>query len=252
MTLTRAPGAPLVLIPALNEERSVSQIVAGARSLGYPVCVVDDGSTDETAQMARAAGALVLRIPLNLGVGGALRCGFRYAIANGYSTVVQVDGDGQHNPSDIPPMLETMAKSDADMVIGSRFMACDAVHPVAPGRRLAMRVLAWRAGRAVHTKITDASSGFRVIRRPLLEHFAADYPVEYLGDTVEALIVAGHRGARVVEHPIRMAPRLHGSSTASVSASIWYVARVLLAASLVRGRSVPAPFGQVKLKAKHK
>jgi glycosyltransferase involved in cell wall biosynthesis len=241
------PLVPLVLIPALNEEHSVSHIVTAARSLGYPVCVIDDGSTDGTSEMARAAGATVLRLPVNLGVGGALRCGFRYAIAKGYSTVVQVDGDGQHNPRDIPAMLETMAQSEADMVIGSRFAVSNLTYPVALGRRLAMRLLAWRASRSVSARITDATSGFRVIRSPLLGYFAADYPVEYLGDTVEALIAAGHRGARVVEHPIRMSPRWHGNSSAGASAGVWYVARVLLAATLMRGRSPRAPLGQMQI-----
>jgi glycosyltransferase involved in cell wall biosynthesis len=238
---------PLVLIPALNEEPSVSHIVGTARALGYPVCVIDDGSSDGTAHVAQTAGATVLRLPLNLGVGGALRCGFRYAIAKGYSTVVQVDGDGQHDPRDIPAMLETMAESQADMVIGSRFAISDDAYPVTSGRRLAMRLLAWRASRSVKVRITDATSGFRAIRRPLLEYFAADYPVEYLGDTVEALIAAGDRGARVAEHPIRMSPRWYGNSTAGASAGVWYVARVMLAATLIRGRSSRTPFGQVQI-----
>ena len=220
-----------------TRERSIGQVVVASRSLGYPVCVIDDGSTDATAQTAQAAGATVLQLPLNIGVGGALRCGFRYAVAKGYSTVVQVDGDGQHNPYDIPAMLETLAASGADMVIGSRFADPKGGYQVGRGRRLAMRVLAWQGGRSVQATITDATSGFRVIRRPLLGYFAVDYPVEYLGDTVEALIAAGYRGARVVEHPIRMLPRSHGSSSASVPASVWYVMRVLLAASLMRGRA---------------
>ncbi len=246
MSTIQLTRAPLILIPALNEERSVSDIVTSARSLGYPVCVIDDGSTDDTAKMARSAGATVLRLPVNLGVGGALRCGFRYALAEGYSTVVQVDGDGQHNPCDIPAMLDLMAESGADMVIGSRFTHSPRAYAVTPGRRFAMRLLAWRASRSVGAPITDATSGFRAIRWPLLGYFAADYPVEYLGDTVEALIAAGHRGAHVMEHPIQMSPRWHGSSSAGVSAGIWYVARVLLAATLMRGRSLPPPPGDVQ------
>lgn len=238
---------PLVLIPALNEERSVSQVVLAARSIGYPVCVIDDGSTDATAHTAWDAGATVLRLPLNIGVGGALRCGFRYAVAKGFSTVVQVDGDGQHDPHDIPAMLDRMVTSGADMVIGSRFVGAERHYPVARGRRLAMRVLAWQGSKAVSATITDATSGFRLIRQPLLEYFAADYPVEYLGDTVEALIAAGYCGARVVEHPIQMSPRWHGSSSAGMLASVWYMVRVLLAASLMRGRSVQAKLGQAQL-----
>jgi glycosyltransferase involved in cell wall biosynthesis len=113
----------LIVVPALNEERSVGEVVARIRGLGYDVCVVDDGSTDATADHARAAGAVVLQVPLNLGVGGALRCGFRWALANGYDAAVQLDGDGQHDPHEVAALLTCMRETGADMVIGSRFVA---------------------------------------------------------------------------------------------------------------------------------
>ncbi len=226
----------LVIVPAFNEERSVGAVVASTRGLGYDVCVVDDGSTDATATNAHAAGARVLRVPVNLGVGGALRCGFRWALANGYDAAVQVDGDGQHDPHEIDGLLSTMRKTDADMVIGSRFAEGAGAYEVRSVRRFAMSLLARRAARATGTKVIDSTSGFRAIRRPLLDQFAASYPVEYLGDTVEALIEAGRAGAKIVEHPISASPRAHGSSSAGVLASMWYVARVLLAIELMRSR----------------
>jgi glycosyltransferase involved in cell wall biosynthesis len=247
VNVDQTQNGPLVLIPALNEERSVNQIVTTVRALGYPVCVIDDGSTDRTIHAAQSAGATVLQLPLNLGVGGALRCGFRYAVSSGYSTIVQVDGDGQHDPHDIPAILARMAESQAEMVIGSRFAMPVVTYQVALGRRLAMRLLAWCASRSAKVTITDATSGFRAIRRPLLEYFAADYPVEYLGDTVEALIAAGDRGAQIAEHPIHMSPRWYGSSSAGGSAGVWYVGRILLAATLMRGRSSRTLFGQVRM-----
>jgi glycosyltransferase involved in cell wall biosynthesis len=226
----------LIVVPALNEERSVGAIVATTRQLGYDVCVVDDGSTDATATRARAAGATVLRVPLNLGVGGALRCGFRWAIAHGYETVVQLDADGQHDPKEIGVLLDALRTSGADMVIGSRFVDGAGKYEVRGPRRFAMSVLARRAARITGTLVRDSTSGFRAIRRPLLDQFAASYPVEYLGDTVEALIEAGRAGARIVEQPISAAPRAHGRGSAGVAASVWYVARVLLATELMHKR----------------
>jgi glycosyltransferase involved in cell wall biosynthesis len=235
----------LIVMPALNEERSIGDIVMHTRSLGYEVCVVDDGSTDATAARARMADATVLQLPLNLGVGGALRCGFRWALAQGFDVVVQLDADGQHDPRDVARLLETMRERGADLVIGSRFVDGSGTYEVRGARRVAMRVLAARAARITGTPVIDSTSGFRAIRRPLLDRFAANYPVEYLGDTVEALIEAGRSGATIVEHPISASPRVHGSGSAGVLASVWYVARVLLATELMhnrrRGRPLTLP-----------
>jgi glycosyltransferase involved in cell wall biosynthesis len=226
----------LVIVPALNEERTVGDVVASTRALGYDVCVVDDGSTDATAARARAAGATVLGVPLNLGVGGALRCGFRWALAAGYDAVVQLDADAQHDPHEIDALIVAMKEANADMVVGSRFATGAGAYDVHPARRFAMSLLARRAERATGTRVVDSTSGFRAIRRPLLDQFAASYPVEYLGDTVEALIEAGQAGAKVVEHPISAAPRAHGSGSAGLVASTWYVARVLIAVELMHNR----------------
>ncbi len=231
-----APQHVLVVVPALNEEHSVGDVVATTRKLGYDVCVVDDGSTDATAARARAAGAIVLGVPLNLGVGGALRCGFRWALAHGYDAVVQVDADGQHDPAEAVALLARMQETGADLVIGSRFVEGAGEYAVHGARRFAMNLLARRAARATGVHVLDSTSGFRAIRRPLLDRFAMDYPIDYLGDTVEALIEAGRSGARIVEHPISAAPRAHGRSSASLAASIWYVARVLIATELMHNR----------------
>jgi glycosyltransferase involved in cell wall biosynthesis len=234
-------AAPVLLIvPALNEERSVGGVVAAGRRRGYDVCVVDDGSVDSTAAEAFKGGAFVLRLPVNLGVGGALRCGFRWALERGYDTVVQVDGDGQHDPALVQQLLEVLRDTDADMVIGSRFVDGAEPYTVRGARRLAMRALSARVRRVAGLHVLDSSSGFRAIRRPLLDRFAAEYPVEYLGDTVEALIEASSAGAKIVEHPIAMTPREHGSGTASSLASVWYVLRVIVAIELQhKRRTVP-------------
>ncbi len=234
-------GRTLVVMPALNEEKTVEDVVRATLAAELPVCVVDDGSTDATGERARAAGATVLRLPLNLGVGGALRCGFRYALAHGYDTVVQVDADGQHDPTQIELLLDVLAETGADMVIGSRFGQGSGPYEVRSIRRFAMRTLARRAAQITGLQVADSTSGFRAIRRPLLDRFAADYPVEYLGDTVEALIEAGRAGARVVEHPIAMSPRAHGTSSARRLASLWYVVRVIIAIELMHNRTRRRP-----------
>jgi glycosyltransferase involved in cell wall biosynthesis len=231
----------LLVVPALNEQNSVGGVVTAARDQGYDVCVVDDGSDDETAARTAAAGARVLRLPVNLGVGGALRCGFRWALSRGYCTVVQVDADGQHDPGQVSVLLDVLERSGADMVVGSRFVAGSGDYQVHAVRRLAMRLLSARVRRVAGVRVHDASSGFRAIRRPLLDYFAADYPVEYLGDTVEALIDAGRSGASIVEHPIAMTPRTSGRGKAGVLASLWYTLRVLIAIELQYRRRSVAP-----------
>jgi glycosyltransferase involved in cell wall biosynthesis len=235
------PGRVLLLVPAFNEERTVGAVVSDARELRYDVCVVDDGSTDATAVRAGEAGAHVLRLPVNLGVGGALRCGFRWALEHDYDTVVQVDADGQHDPAQAATLLDAMRASHADMVVGSRFAAGAGPYRVRAVRRLAMRVLSARVRSATGVRVLDCSSGFRAIRRPLLDRFAAEYPVEYLGDTVEALIQAGRAGAGVVEHPIAMGARAHGAPSAGALASLWYVLRVVVAIELLYERGSAPP-----------
>jgi glycosyltransferase involved in cell wall biosynthesis len=223
----RHPGHDvLVVIPAWNEEASVGTVVTAVLARGYPALVVDDGSLDRTAEVAERAGATVLRLPVNLGVGGALRCGFRYAVTEGYRAVVQCDADGQHDPAEIARLLETMHTTGAELVVGSRFADPTREYRVGLARRLAMHHFARLASRRAHTPITDATSGFRAIGGTLLGSFAASYPAEYLGDTIEALARAGRSGARVIEIGVHMRPRASGVSSATTLQSIWYLVRV--------------------------
>lgn len=231
---------PLVLIPALNEEQSVATVVASARGLGYEVCVVDDGSSDRTSERARDAGAHVLRLPVNVGIGGALRCGFRWALRNGYDTVIQVDADEQHDTAEVRPLLDAMRSTGAEMVIGSRFMSGSGDYEVKRARRVAMAALSRRVARITGVRVFDSSSGFRVIRRPLLDRFASDYPVEYL-DSVEALVDAGHTGAKIVEQPVAMSQRTAGEASSGTLTSIWHVVRVLIAMELMHKRRPRGP-----------
>jgi glycosyltransferase involved in cell wall biosynthesis len=226
----------LVLIPAFNEEGCVAQVVREVVQHGYAALVIDDGSVDRTAEKAEREGATVLRLPVNLGVGGALRCGFRYALTHGYSTVVQCDADGQHDPAEIAVLLDAMRAHDAELVIGSRFGPDDHDYQVGTTRRFVMHRLAHVATRRTGTPITDATSGFRAIGGRVLGSFAASYPAEYLGDTIEALAQAGRGGYRVAQVGVHMRPRASGVSTSSSLASIWYLVRVIAAVWLQRFR----------------
>jgi glycosyltransferase involved in cell wall biosynthesis len=230
------PGGVLVVIPAFNEGGSVGGIVTAVRALGYPALVVDDGSQDRTSDAAGAAGAVVLRLPVNLGVGGALRCGFRYAVIHGYRVVVQCDADGQHDPAQIATLLDAMREHDAQLVVGSRFASGSGSYETGRVRRAVMRRLARMASRRTGVTITDATSGFRAIGGNLLGAFASTYPTEYLGDTIESLARAGRAGYRVVEVPVEMRAREVGVSTASSISSAWYLVRVVAAVWLQRYR----------------
>ncbi len=225
---TRPRTRTLVVIPAYNEQATVATVVRGVIASGLDVLVVDDGSADHTSLEAAAAGATVARLPINLGVGGALRCGFRWAVANGYDSVVQCDADGQHDPADLHRLLDAADELDAHLLVGSRFITADGFQATWL-RRVPMRLLSRIATHSAGVPLTDTTSGFRVIREPLLSEFARAYPVQYLGDTFEVLVQAGRRGYRVREAAVTMHERAGGVPSAGASASMWYLLRSLLA-----------------------
>lgn len=217
----------LVIVPAFNEEETVASVAKRIVDAGLDVVVVDDGSSDRTYEEAVAGGAAVIRLPFNLGVGGALRSGFAYAQFHGFRTVVQCDADGQHDPSEIRRLIAEAERLDAHLLIGSRFIGAGGFQATWL-RRIPMRLLARIATRSAGMPITDATSGFRVIREPLLSEFARAYPVHYLGDTFEVLVQAGRKGYRVREVGVTMHPRAGGLPSASPSASLRFLLRVLL------------------------
>ena len=219
----------LAVVPAHNESASVGEVVRRIAAVGYPVLVLDDGSTDATATKAAAAGATVVTMPVNLGVGGAMRAGFRYAVDHGYTRVVQVDADLQHPPEDIPKLVEA-ADDGADLVVGSRFAEG---YRAERYRRVAMRGVAAIVSRMVGMKLDDVTSGFRVVSEPLLSRFADQYPAEYLGDTVESLLQAHASGATIAQVSVSMDPRAAGEPTSRIAAG-GHLAR--LAVAVVAGK----------------
>ncbi len=218
----------LVLVPAFNEAGSIAKTLRGLNSLDLEIVVIDDGSTDLTAAIARAEGAEVLCLPFNLGVGGALRAGFQHACKSGYKAIVQIDADGQHPTDQIEDLLIEANRLECHMVVGSRFRPKNPVMHVGRLRRIPMWLLARSASTASGTKITDATSGFRLIAQPLLGEFSRSFPAYYLGDTYEALVSAGKGGYTIREIPATLYNREVGVSSASSLQAIKLIIKTLM------------------------
>ncbi|AIG80787.1 glycosyl transferase family protein [Amycolatopsis japonica] len=229
----------LIVMPALNEQASVGAVISQVKQSlpGMDVLVVDDGSSDDTAKLARAAGAEVARLSVNLGVGGAMRTGFRYAAARGYDVVVQVDADGQHDPDEVAALLDAL--DDADIAIGSRFAGKGSYKASGP-RKYAMVVLSLVFSRLGKTKLTDVTSGFKAMGPRAIKLFAAYYPAEYLGDTVESLVMAIRAELKIKEIPVIMRERAGGTPSHSPVKSAVYLGRAGLALLLALVRRRPA------------
>ena len=234
------PGVAVV-VPAWNEAESVGMVVKeiAAAAPGATVIVIDDASTDATAEVARTAGAKVVTNVFNLGVGGAVRVGIRYALAHGFEAVVQLDGDGQHDPRDIAALLAPLdPDGPPQLVVGARFAGRGDV-TVPWARRAAMRLLAGYLSRMTGTRLTDVTSGFRAQNRAALAIFARTYPADYLSDTVESLVIAIRAQATVSQVPVEMRPRLGGRPSQSRGLATLYLLRVLLTLALAVIRRRP-------------
>lgn len=233
-----ATQSVLVIIPAWNEETTVATTVTELKRSqpSVDVLVVDDGSADRTSQAAAAAGADVCQLPFNLGVGGAMRAGYRYALRRGYDVAVQLDADGQHDPAYLDSLVAEL--NGADIVIGARFAGVGDYH-VGMLRGMAMRLLARTLSALAKTRLSDVTSGFRAVNRRALGVFAAHYPAEYLGDTVESLVIALRSGCRVSQVPVAMRSRAGGTASQSSTQAVVYLGRAVMALGLALVRRWP-------------
>jgi glycosyltransferase involved in cell wall biosynthesis len=221
----------LAIVPAHNEVEAITSTIAAIRQWApdFDVLVVDDGSTDATAKRATAAGAVVLRLPFNLGIGGAMQSGYLYAQEHGYDVAVQVDGDGQHDPRHIRDLIDRLrGDPELNMVTGSRFLdPAGEGYRSSAARRVGIRVFSRVVSLITGQRVTDPTSGFRMTNRRGIELFARDYPHDY--PEVEAILLMHYHRLRSCEVPVLMRPRLTGSSAISSTQSIYYMVKVLLA-----------------------
>jgi glycosyltransferase involved in cell wall biosynthesis len=231
----------VAIVPALNEEHALPALIDELRAFdpGLDVVVVDDGSVDRTAAVAAAKGALVLRLPFNLGIGGAVQTGFRFAYEHGYDLAVRVDGDGQHDPGQLAHVIAPVLRGDADIAVGSRFAAEGPGYRSSRTRRIGIRLLAWVVSRIVGQRVTDTTSGFQALNREGIALFARDYPHDY--PEVEATVMVFRHRLRLTEVPVSMRERGGGRSSITALRSIYYMVKVLLAifVGLFRRNVVP-------------
>lgn len=222
------PMRRLAIVPALNEEGAVGSVIDEIRGFdpAFEIVVVDDGSSDRTSEIARSRGVHVVTLPFNLGIGAAMQTGFRFAQANGFDLAVQIDGDGQHDPAELPALLEPILAAEADYVVGSRFAGAEAFRSSFT-RRLGIRLFAFTVSVIAHQRLTDTTSGFRAINRRGIALFAADYPHDY--PEVEATVMIVKHRLRLKEVPVRMRERKTGRSSITKFSSVYYVFKVLLA-----------------------
>lgn len=235
--MSRPVERALIIVPAWNESQNVGNTVREILEVDptYDVLVIDDGSTDDTAEMAREAGARVINLPFNMGVGGAMRTGFTYAMRHGYKRAIQVDADGQHNPTDIGAVLSGLDR--ADISIGARFAEIGDYKARGP-RRWAMKMLASVISRISGARLTDVTSGFRAANRRAIVQYVRYYPAEYLGDTIDSLVGAIHSGLSVTQVPVAMRPRAYGKPSHNPFSAARYLLRAAFALTLalMRGR----------------
>jgi glycosyltransferase involved in cell wall biosynthesis len=229
----------VAIVPAFNEAGAIGRVVdeIAASEPSPDVVVVDDASTDETAAIAGARGATVLRLPFNVGIGGAVQAGFRYALQEGYEVAVRLDGDGQHDAGELPKLLAPIERGEADIVVGSRFADGTGSYRPPLGRRLGIIVFAALVSSLGRQQVTDTTSGFAALDRSAIELFAAEYPHDY--PEVEATLVALRSGLRLAQVQVAMRERETGTSSITLLRSLYYIVKVTLALLVASLRRYP-------------
>ena len=233
----------LVILPALNESRNIARVVNGVRGQlpDADVLVIDDGSFDDTGSEAGGAGAMVVNMPYNVGIGAAVQAGFQFAASRDYDIVIRNDGDGQHAPEANLDLIEKLRAEKADLVVGSRFLGDAGDYGTSLLRRLGSGILARLLSIITGQRVTDPTSGCAVFNRRAIQLFAQAYPHDY--PEPEAIVIAHRSGLRQAEIPVKMIPRRHGNSSITPLRSVYYMIKVILAILINLLRRPP----QVKL-----
>ena len=231
---------PLVaVVPAWNEEGAIGRVIDEIKAFdpAATVVVVDDASTDRTAEIAEEHGATVLRLLFNVGIGGAVQTGLRYARDEGFEIAVRLDGDGQHDASEIGKLLGPIHAGTADLVIGSRFVESGGTYRAPFARRMGIRVFARLVSLLGGQRVTDTTSGFVALSRAGIELFAVEYPHDY--PEVEATLVALRSGLRLTQVQVQMRERETGASSITFVRSLYYIVKVMLALLVASLRRYP-------------
>ncbi len=244
----KPPRNTIILIPGFNEEANLEVLLreVAAQWPGVPVCVINDCSRDGTAQKLKAAGCAYLNLPCQLGVGGAMQAGFRYALEGGYDYAIRLDGDGQHPPAECAALIERMSRGDVDLVTGSRFLA-DGSYTSTMVRQLGIAGLAAFLSWACRQRITDPTSGFQMVNRAALAYFAHQYPADY--PEPEALALLSRQGYRFAEVPARFRERQAGTSSIRRWGTVFYMCKVCVALFVDRCRAVDPRFDRRHMEA---
>jgi glycosyltransferase involved in cell wall biosynthesis len=227
----------LIIVPAFNEEETLRGVILGVRTFlsQADILVVNDGSTDSTANIAREEGVLMLEHPYNMGIGATMQTGFLYALRNGYDIAIQVDGDGQHNPEFLPSLIKPISEGKSNLVIGSRYLS-DGGFKSTLLRKLGIKFFSSIIWILTKKRVTDPTSGFRAIDQKGLELFVNEYPSVY--PEVEALISASKKGLHFQEIPTRMRDRQGGTSSIGILSALYYMVKVTLSISIGSFRRV--------------
>lgn len=234
----------LIILPAWNEQEALPGVLDELhKALPHAdYLVVNDGSTDQTSAVARRGRTMVLDLPLNLGVGGAMRAGYKFAHRAGYDVAIQVDADGQHDPADVQRVVDALSSEQADVVIGARF-AGQGSYSVRGPRRWAMKLLSVSLSRVARTRLTDTTSGFKASNKKAIALFAVDYPAEYLGDTIESLVIASRAGLTIRQIGVEMRPRAGGTPSHNPTKAALFLGRAILALVIALSRPTRQPIG---------